>query len=558
MSLLSQKQTTEKPTAVLLGLIAMIILATFFFALKVPLMDSDAAHHANIAMRMVLTGDYISLIDKGSPYLDKPHFLFWTSALSFRIFGFNAFAYKLPSFLFSILALYSTFKLGTGLYNRKIGALSVLILTTVFAFVLGNSDVRMDAILAAAMIFTAWQFFEYHRSRSWKYLIGTAAGLSIGFMTKGMIGPAVPVFAFLFYIIEKKDWKMFLDAKIYLLIPLFFLFSSPVLYAYYLQFDLHPELEIRGRTGISGVKFILWEQNFERFDGETWGSDGGKDYFFFLHTILWAFLPWPILFYFGLAKGISSKIKGHSQLEWMTMGTLLFLLTIYSFAGFKLPHYLNTLFPFMAILTAAALVKFEIPKLLGRIHLGLISLVLVAVIFINMYAFPIPFYAVIGVLALSAALIYYLRNVHSTWGFLVLYTASIGAMTNLIMQMNFYPQILEYQGGSALAEKVETLNLPHDSIYYFEMQSFSFDFYSRHLHPRISVDEILSMAQQPQDLYLYVNEDGLNHIQKMDELQTKVVAEKQAFHVSRLNAKFLNPETREEALSPHYIIQITK
>ena len=132
--------------------ICSLIIASFCFSLFVPLMDSDAAHHANIALRMVLTGDYISLIDKGQPYLDKPHLLFWTSALSFKVFGVNAFAYKFPSFLFTLLGLFSTFKLATRLYNKRIGWLSVLILSTAFAFVLANSDVRMDAILTACMI----------------------------------------------------------------------------------------------------------------------------------------------------------------------------------------------------------------------------------------------------------------------------------------------------------------------------------------------------------------------------------------------------------------------
>ena len=59
----------------------------YITGLFVPLMDNDSAHHANIALRMYLTGDYVSLVDHGKDYLDKPHFHFWLSAFSYNIFG---------------------------------------------------------------------------------------------------------------------------------------------------------------------------------------------------------------------------------------------------------------------------------------------------------------------------------------------------------------------------------------------------------------------------------------------------------------------------------------
>lgn len=535
--------------------ICSLIIASFCFSLFVPLMDSDAAHHANIALRMVLTGDYISLIDKGQPYLDKPHLLFWTSALSFKIFGVNSFAYKLPSFLFTLLGLFSTFKLATRLYNKRIGWLSVLILSTAFAFVLANSDVRMDAILTACIIFTAWRYWEFYHNRSWVNMLTVALGLSLGFMTKGMIGPAVPTFAFLFYLLEKKDWRIFLDPKLYLILPAFFLFSSPVLYAYYIQYDLHPELIIRGRTNISGISFILWDQNFERFDGEIWGEDRRKDYFFFIHTILWAFLPWPILFFLGVFRGFQSGFKSRSPIEWMTLGTIVFLLSIYSFAGFKLPHYLNTLFPFMAILTAATLAKFRISKTISIIHLLLISFVLAIVLILNIYHFQMPIWGTIVILGIILGVSYLLILLKDNWLKTVMITAFIGAMTNLIMQANFYPSILSYQGGSALAKEVKEKNIPNERIFYYGMISFSFDFKSGYLHPYIDQEELYRQLSHHDDVYLYVNEQGREQLEGMTDLSLEVVLSKEAFHVSRLNLKFINPSTRAATLQPHYIVK---
>ena len=64
-----------------------------FAGLFIPLMDNDAAHHANIALHMYLTGDYVNLVDQNGDYLDKPHLHFWLDAGSYHLFGVNEFAY---------------------------------------------------------------------------------------------------------------------------------------------------------------------------------------------------------------------------------------------------------------------------------------------------------------------------------------------------------------------------------------------------------------------------------------------------------------------------------
>jgi len=126
---------------------------SYVVGLFVPLLDNDAAHHANIALHMYLNRDYVNLVDSGKDYLDKPHFHFWLCAISYKIFGVTSFAYKLPSFLFTVLGIYSTYRLCKSLYNHETGKLAALIIASAFAFMLSNSDVRMDAILTACIAF---------------------------------------------------------------------------------------------------------------------------------------------------------------------------------------------------------------------------------------------------------------------------------------------------------------------------------------------------------------------------------------------------------------------
>src|SRR5512141_517779 len=103
-------------------------------------MDNDSAHHADIALHMYLTGDYVNLIDNGKDYLDKPHLLFWLCTVSYNFFGVTTFAYKFPSFLFTLAGIYSTYKLGKSLYDNETGKLAALIIAASFAFILANND----------------------------------------------------------------------------------------------------------------------------------------------------------------------------------------------------------------------------------------------------------------------------------------------------------------------------------------------------------------------------------------------------------------------------------
>jgi hypothetical protein len=83
------------------------------------------------------------------------------------------------------------------------------------------------------------------------------------------------------------------------LVLLTVIFTIPEIYALYIQFDLHPEKVVFNKQHVSGIKWFLWDSQFGRFtnDGPITRKQG--DVFFFIHTLLWAFAPWCLLFYYA-------------------------------------------------------------------------------------------------------------------------------------------------------------------------------------------------------------------------------------------------------------------
>lgn len=528
----------------------------YFIGLFVPLMDNDSAHHADIALRMYLTGDYVTLADARGDYLDKPHLLFWLAALSYKIFGVTTFAYKLPSFLFTVLGTYSTFRLGKLLYNTETGNLAALIVATAFSYVLANNDVRMDAMLTACVVFSTWQLIAFIQTRKYINVFGAAIGLAAGFSTKGHIAVFVPAVAVLFYLFYQKNLKIIFNIKWLLMLLLFALFIAPVVYCYYLQFNLHPEKTVRGKDHINGVKFILFNQSIERFGGEM-GNDAKHDYFFFLHSFLWAFAPWSIIAYWAVISRLKEFTK--RKYEWLTIGTFLTMLLVISLSGFKLPHYLNIIFPTTAILTAAFLLQNKTKPKWGTtifiIQTFIVVVLSLATIILNAWAFPVQSFILIvcSMLLLSVVFYFYLsqplQKIQKAIG------ASVAAviLVFFLLNSNFYPALLTYQAGKGIADSTRGKVNPKEVYFWKDTYSSSYHFYSASLHQTFT-DSTLKLGEKK---WLAFDKQDEAEIKKHGYILGKHF-ELPDYEVTKLTLKFLNPEKRASECTQFVLAEISR
>lgn len=546
-------------------LLLFIVSICYLLGLFLPLMNGDASHHANIALHMYQHHNYVDLIDRGKDYLDKPHLLFWLAAASYHIFGVTPFAYKLPSLLFSIAGAWATYKTGKRLYNAETGKLAALILVSSQAFILACMDVRMDAILTACIILASWQLLEATIAKKWYNTIAAALFMALGFSTKGMAGIAIPCAALFFYLLYKRDFSQLFHIKWVIVALCTIVFMLPVLYCYYLQFDLHPEKEIRGMNHISGIQFILWGQNIERLEGENWGG-GKKDYFFYFHTLLWAFLPWALLAYYAAASRIKNlwvtKFAFAKNAEAFTIGTIVFVFILISASRFQLPHYLNIIFPFLAVLTAAKLVELDdqhgyrkILNVISRlqISISLLMVILIAVLYI--WFFPVHI-ALVCTLALAALLFICWCTFSRQKPLSKITAVSVTgiALVNIILNGFFYPQLLRYEGGLNLAKLSREKQIDPADVYYYNTYNFAFDFDTEHLAPTFSLEEIINKSGRA--YWLLTDAPGLDSL-KQSQVPVAETIESEHFHITRLKLAFLNPATRPKTLDRLYLLKIS-
>lgn len=512
-----------------------------FAGLFVPLMDNDSAHHANIALRMFLTGDYVSLIDYDGPYLDKPHLHFWLSAASYHMFGVNGFAYKFPSFLISLLGIWAVYRSGCILINRQAGIWSAMIYATSAAILLSLNDVRMDAILTACVAISIWQIGGYFSAGNIKYVVGAALGMAMGFCTKGHIGIFIPILFALTYAYYSKKWRRVLSWKAIVAILLFFLFISPVVYCYYLQFNLHPELVVRGINNIDGVRFILWDQSLGRFSGEM-GGDAKGDKLFFLHTFLWVFAPWSLV---GLISFVYySKIKRLSALTRAVLVVTAVFALIVGFSSFKLPHYLNVILPLTSLWIAGLTTHDKniflwVSKWVER---GMWSLIGLFAGMLLIWWFPDQSILFWVGLVIYLAILFYLIKIR-TGNQTSLQIMRLSAATLVIFWMlnsGFYPHLLKYQAGNVLAEREEVQHIK-DPIYSLGgFYSSSFYFYRKELRKEVGLEKMreevnsIIMDKRQMSEFLQLNDGWRIKKSNLD------------YEITKLDLKFLDREKRND------------
>ena len=106
------------PQRVFWFIIALCIGTYLLGAFCIPLMDIDAAQYASISREMLEKNSFLQVYDLNQDYLDKPPMLFWLSALSMSVFGIHDWAYRLPSILFALLAIISTYRFARIYYQK--------------------------------------------------------------------------------------------------------------------------------------------------------------------------------------------------------------------------------------------------------------------------------------------------------------------------------------------------------------------------------------------------------------------------------------------------------
>ncbi len=159
------------------------------------IIDYDEGYYAQAAKGMAESGNWVTPYVNGVRFLEKPPFLYWLTAASFKIFGINEFALRLPTALAVIALVCIMMGIGRRVGDDRtafIAGLSTAFSAGTYIFTRETlHDVWLVLFVALAMYgFVEWHSDPLHSRRPALLFYCATAG---AFMCKSLVGIAFPL-----------------------------------------------------------------------------------------------------------------------------------------------------------------------------------------------------------------------------------------------------------------------------------------------------------------------------------------------------------------------------
>lgn len=523
----------------------------YFIGLFIPVMEVDAAQYAAIGREMMESGNYLEVTNRGQDYLDKPPLLFWLSAVFFKLFGVNVVAYKLPSYLFSLLGVYSAFRMAKHLYDEETGVMAALILYTTQAFFLFNNDVRTDTLLTANAIFATWQLVMFVDSQKWKHLLLASLGVALAMLAKGPIGAIVPAAALVTHLVLTRNLKMLFTWKWMVALAAVLVLLLPMVVGLYNQY------------GAEGPRFFFWTQSFGRITGENaWKNDAG--YFYFLHVFGWSMLPWTLIaataFFYSIVRLFRKDLAPGFRREYYTVGGFVLPFVALSLSQYKLPHYIFVVYPFAAMLSAVFLRQVVLPSRRWLTVFRICQAVIIAGILAFCVVIGTVWFATHNILlwsvfaaGVTGCVWWWIRSSASPVH-LVFASALAAISVNWVLNMHAYPSLFRYEPGKQLSPYVPQEHLQKKEVYFYHYGSYALEFYTQTIFGYLSEDDLAGKLAAGISFSVVGGEDLKAAIEK-NGWRPKQTHAADHFHITTLTLQFLNPGTREQTVDKVYLFE---
>ncbi|MEL7146632.1 MAG: glycosyltransferase family 39 protein [Bacteroidota bacterium] len=301
-----------------------------------PLYILDEVKNAQCAKEMMLSEDYITPTFNGKMRTDKPPLHYYFMVLSYKVFGFSAFAARFFSAFFGVLTVLLTFLISRKYVGERGSKVASVVMVASIGIAFQFHMATPDAFLVFFMTSSLFSYFHYFKSGKKLFLYLTYVAMALASLTKGPVGIVLPAVSIFFFLIAKKQLKKKTIKAMHLgkgaLIIL--LLSAPWYGAVFWATD-----------GAWTSEFFLFH-NFGRYTSSKIGH-GSAFYLPTIFIVAWA-LPFSAFLIQSLHKPFKYRLN---DLAIMSLVTFTVTIAFFSLSSNKLIHYVSPTLPFVAIMT---------------------------------------------------------------------------------------------------------------------------------------------------------------------------------------------------------------
>jgi len=537
-------------------LLFVLALVVNFSGINVKFFTDDPGLYASIAKNLIYKKDFFSLFTYNQDWLDKPHFPFWMVYFSFKLFGVSVWAYRLPALLFFMLSALYTYLFSKKYYGSEIAFMAVLILMTSQIIIMSNTDVRAEPYLMALVMGSIFHISQLEERFSYWDLLLAALLTACAIMTKGLFVIVAIYGGLVGQLILQKRFKHLFKLKWLLLLLLTAVFILPEIYALYLQFDTHPEKVVFGRQNVSGIKWFLWDSQFGRFVNSGPITRKHGDVFFFIHTLLWAFAPWCLMFFYSVYCNIREIVFKRKLVEYYALIGGLLLWLLFSLSSFQLPFYTNTIFPLFAIITAPYCYT-QLNRFGTKFRLisqwVYVILLPIAILLIHFFMAPKNnLYFAIDCVALGLFIYLISSEIKQAHKIVFTLNCAVALFANFYLNTTLYPLMASHSGQIAAANYINQPAFNQYHLYSLRTENNVFQFYCKRPVDFIPLEKFNDFKSADSTAF-YVNQPSMDFLVQ-SHAKFRLLKAFENYPQESISLNFINNKERHKVLGQVYLV----
>ena len=250
------------------------------------LVRPDEGRYAEIAREMAATGNWVTPRLNGIKYFEKPPLQYWITAAAYKAFGESEWTARLWSATAGIFGVFAVAFAGMRLFGRRAGWHAGLVLASsaLYAVIGHMNTLDMGVTFCLTLALCAFLLAQRGSQRSregrlWMWLAWAAMGLA--FLSKGLIGLAMPAAAMTVYALVQRDVSFLKRLDPLPGIAIMLAIALPWIVAVSIA---NPEF----------LRFFFVHEHFERF--LTQAHNRTAPWWYFVPVLIVGMLPWtPML-----------------------------------------------------------------------------------------------------------------------------------------------------------------------------------------------------------------------------------------------------------------------
>jgi 4-amino-4-deoxy-L-arabinose transferase-like glycosyltransferase len=488
-------------------------LLLFFYKLgDRPLWEYDEAMHAQVAKEMLQRGDWCTPVFNGENFYDKPVLHFWLVIGSYLALGVNELAARLPAALLGVLGALLVYLWARTLYGSLTALLSALVLATSAQYVILSQNIIHDLALS---LFISIALFLFHRaSRENGFTKVTFvcfyAALGCAVLTKGPIGLLLPGLIIFLYLLKTKQWHLILNRYVFAGAAVFLIIALPW---YIIMAMRHDDY----------LQEFLIKGNIARFFSRKSGHK--EPFYFYIQMLAAGFFPWSVFIPSALYLHFQNFRQRKDNDSFFLLLSAVAPLVFFSLSRSKLPTYILSIFPALAILigsfwTAGLKPEADTPwaRHLKKCSMVFFLFILAVSVFAIFYIYnKYPLYTMQTVAGCAALLLFagvffmLNRRGHTLSSFFSLVAMMVIIFT--AAKIFVLPEVSHFKSARELAFRMNHLLPPGEPVVFYRDLRESVVFYSGRRAEIIKTqEELTSFLNSQKTAFCIMNTRTLNKI----------------------------------------------